>query len=88
MELLLSTESAPSAGRTIGTDGRGPSACSTSSLFFFSVRKNTVMVVRRGLFGLQSSADSGVCSQTGHEAGSVDWPTKVSVPAQSDYPEN
>jgi hypothetical protein len=43
------------------------------SRFFSSVRKNTLIVVRSALCGLQSSADSGECSQTGHEAGSVDW---------------
>ena len=43
------------------------------SRFFSSVRKNTLMVVRNALCGLQSSADSGECSQTGHELGSVDW---------------
>lgn len=31
------------------------------------------MVVRRALFGLQSSTDSGECSQTGHWAGSLEW---------------
>jgi hypothetical protein len=43
------------------------------SRFFSSVRKNTLMVVRSALCGLQSSADSGECSQTGHDAGRVDW---------------
>jgi hypothetical protein len=33
------------------------------------------MVVRNDLFGLQSSAATGVCSQTGHDEGRVDWPT-------------
>ena len=43
------------------------------SRFFSSVLKKTLMVVRRDLWGLQSSAESGECSQTGHEAGNVDW---------------
>jgi hypothetical protein len=30
------------------------------------------MVDRRALFGLQSSAETGVCSHTGHAEGSVD----------------
>lgn len=43
------------------------------SRFFSSVRRNTLMVVRSALCGLQSSPDSGECSQTGHEAGKVEW---------------
>lgn len=43
------------------------------SRFFSSVRRNTLMVVRRALCGLQSFAESGECSQTGQEAGRVDW---------------
>jgi hypothetical protein len=43
------------------------------SRFFSSVRKNTLIVVRSALCGLQSSADNGECSQTGHEGGSVAW---------------
>ena len=31
------------------------------------------MVVRSALCGLQSPADSGACSHTGHELGSVAW---------------
>ena len=31
------------------------------------------MVVRSALCGLQSSADRGECSHTGHDEGSVDW---------------
>ncbi len=31
-------------------------------------------MVRSALFGLQSSADIGVCSQTGQTAGSEAWP--------------
>lgn len=38
-----------------------------ASLFFSAVRKNTLMVVRRDLLGLQSAADNGECSQTGHD---------------------
>lgn len=43
------------------------------SRFFSSVRRNTLIVVRKALCGLQSSADRGECSQTGHEVGKVDW---------------
>jgi len=42
------------------------------SRFFSSVRRNTRIVVRRGLYGLQSSVESGECSQTGHEEGKVE----------------
>jgi hypothetical protein len=45
-----------------------------ASLFFSSVLKNTLIVVRNDLLGLQSSAATGVCSQTGHDDGNVDWP--------------
>jgi hypothetical protein len=45
-----------------------------ASLFFSSVRRKTRIVVRNALCGLQSSADSGLCSQTGHESGKLDWP--------------
>jgi len=31
------------------------------------------MVVRKDLLGLQSSAERGECSQTGHDEGSDDW---------------
>lgn len=31
-------------------------------------------MVRSDLFGLQSSADKGECSQTGHDEGNDDWP--------------
>lgn len=44
----------------------------TASLFFSSVLKNTLMVVRNDLCGLQSSAATGVCSQTGQDEGSED----------------
>lgn len=40
-----------------------------ASLFFSSVRRKTLIVVRSDLFGLQSSAAIGVCSQTGHVEG-------------------
>jgi len=45
-----------------------------ASLFFSSVLKKTLIVVRNDLLGLQSSAATGVCSQTGHDEGNVDWP--------------
>jgi hypothetical protein len=45
-----------------------------ASRFFSSVLRKTLIVVRRDLRGLQSSAATGVCSQTGHEEGRFDWP--------------
>jgi len=48
-----------------------------ASRFFSSVRRKTLIVVRRDLFGLQSAAATGVCSQTGQEEGRVDWPFLV-----------
>ena len=48
-----------------------------ASRFFSSVRRKTLIVVRRDLFGLQSPPETGVCSQTGHEEGRVDWPIMV-----------
>jgi len=45
---------------------------SLASRFFSSVRRKTLIVVRRDLFGLQSAADTGLCSQTGHEEGNVE----------------
>lgn len=53
-----------------------------ASRFFSSVRRKTLIVVRRDLFGLQSSAATGVCSQTGHDEGSVDWPGRALVSAR------
>lgn len=43
-----------------------------ASRFFSAVRRNTLIVVRNDLFGLQSSADKGECSQTGHDTGKLD----------------
>jgi hypothetical protein len=48
------------------------SFCRRASRFFSSVRRKALMVDRRALFGLQSSAETGVCSHAGHEEGSVD----------------
>jgi hypothetical protein len=48
-----------------------------ASRFFSAVRKKTLIVVRSDLFGLQSSADKGECSQTGHDAGRLDWPWRI-----------
>jgi hypothetical protein len=45
-----------------------------ASRFFSSVRRKTRTVVRRDLCGVQSSLESGECSQMGHEEGSVEWP--------------
>ena len=47
-----------------------------ASRFFSSVRKKTFIVVRSDLFGLQSSAATGECSQTGHVDCKLDWPVK------------
>lgn len=44
----------------------------SDSRFFSSVRRKTLTVVRRDLFGLQSSAETGECSQTQHAPGRVD----------------
>ncbi len=46
----------------------------SASLFFSSVLRKTLIVVRNDLLGLQSSVATGVCSQTAHEEGNVDWP--------------
>ena len=43
-----------------------------ASRFFSAVRRNTLIVVRSDLFGLQSSALKGECSQTGHDDGRFD----------------
>ncbi len=37
------------------------------------------MVVRNDLLGLQSAFATGLCSQTGHEEGRVDWPIDAFV---------
>lgn len=38
------------------------------------------MVVRNDLFGLQSSAERGECSQTGHDEGRFAWPEAQLAP--------
>src|SRR6478609_8417931 len=43
-----------------------------ASRFFSAVRRKTLIVVLNDLLGLQSSADKGECSQTGHDAGRLD----------------
>lgn len=70
------------AGASIGVSGVAgvaggvffSSFTRNASLFFSSVLKKTLIVVRNDLLGLQSSAATGVCSQTGHDEGNVDWP--------------
>jgi hypothetical protein len=68
----------PAGAPTSGSDGFGASTgvggvASLDSLgrdasrFFSAVRKNTLIVVRRDLLGLQSAADNGECSQTGQD---------------------
>lgn len=54
--------------------GSGKSLALLDSRFFSSVLKNTLIVVRKLLFGGQSSTDSGECSQTGHDKGRLEWP--------------
>ena len=54
-----------------------PSFKRRASRFFSSVRRKTLIVVRNDLFGLQSLAATGVCSQTGHDEGRVDWPVLI-----------
>ena len=81
---LLGPEEAGSTGRGVSTEAASTIGVSggeafasfnlAASRFFSSVLKKTLIVVRRDLFGLQSSAETGVCSQTGHEEGRVDWP--------------
>jgi hypothetical protein len=56
----------------------------SASRFFSSVRRKTLIVVRRDLFGLQSSAATGVCSQTGQEEGRVDWPVEIVSKSRED----
>jgi hypothetical protein len=48
-----------------------------ASRFFSSVFKNTLMVILRALYTEQSAAETGVCSQTGHDEGKVDWPSQA-----------
>lgn len=55
------------------------SLCRLDSLFFSAVRRKTLMVVRNDLFGLQSWAERGECSQTGQDCGKLDWPFPVSA---------
>ena len=50
-----------------------------ASRFFSSVRRKTLIVVRNDLWGLQSSDATGLCSQTGHVEGRLDWPIALSV---------
>ena len=50
-----------------------------ASRFFSAVRMNTLTVVRSDLLGLQSSAESGECSQMGHADGRLEWPDSVSI---------
>lgn len=68
-----------STGVSITSNGVGGGLFLTSfdrraSRFFSSVRRKTLIVVLRDLFGLQSSAATGVCSHTGQDEGRVDWP--------------
>ena len=57
-------------------------AASLSIPFFL---KKTLIVVRSALFGLQSSALTGSCKQTGQACGSEDWPISISVSAPNIY---
>ncbi len=49
------------------------------SLFLSPVFTKTLMVDRIALFGLQSSAESGVCSHTGQVDGRVEWPAQCQM---------
>jgi hypothetical protein len=64
---------------TVGVvDGR------SFSRFFSSVRKKAFNVVRRALFGLHRSGETGLCSQTGQLSGSDVWPEdRLSVSMQT-----
>lgn len=75
----VSTSAGASTGVATASTGVGGGLFLTSfnrraSRFFSSVRRKTLIVVRRDLLGLQSSAATGVCSHTGQEEGRVDWP--------------
>lgn len=50
------------------------SFCADVSRFFSAVLRKARVVMRSLLFGLQSSAETGVCSQTGQVDGSVNLP--------------
>lgn len=52
--------------------GSGMSLGLFASRFFSAVRRNTLIVVRNDLFGVQSSAESGECSQTGQDDGRLE----------------
>jgi hypothetical protein len=62
------------AAVSTGVSGGDSSFDRDASLFFSSVLRNTLIVVRSDLFGLQSAAATGVCSQTGQDEGRVEWP--------------
>lgn len=62
---------------SIGVTGVGSLACRLSR-FFSAVLRNALVVIRSDLFGLQSSAEMGVCSQTGHVEGNDSLPAAVS----------
>lgn len=47
------------------------------SRFFSAVLRKALVVMRSLLFGLQSSAETGVCSHTGQVDGSVNLPGLV-----------
>lgn len=60
-----------------GVIGVASLACRLSR-FFSAVLRNALVVIRNDLLGLQSSAEMGVCSQTGHVEGSDNLPDAVS----------
>lgn len=81
---LLRAPSATGSLTAAGATGvwDASSACSFPfcvSLFFSSVLRNTFMVVRKALFGLQSSALTGSCAQTGQASGRDVWPCSRSA---------
>lgn len=54
------------------------------SRFFSAVLRKALVVIRSLLLGLQSSTETGVCSQTGHVVGRVDVPALVVSDAQEE----
>lgn len=61
--------------------GVGSFVCA-ESLFFSAVFRKARVVIRSLLLGLQSSTETGVCSQTGQVVGKVDVPALVVSDAQ------
>lgn len=71
-------DSAGLASAGAGSDG-GAAHWRSFSRFFSSVRKKALSVVRRALFGLQRSGETGVCVQTGHVSEREAWPGRQNL---------